>query len=281
MSQIFLSLPSLFALLVTIAMSGNAVAQQVDRLTLQARLSLDSPALTNGVNWRIFRFKTETDNSLEELRHEIGGTQTISLTKGEYFVHAAYGLSGMVKKIDFSEDDQLETFILNAGGIKLNATASENIAISPDFLRFDVYENEVAASGNRNQVVSGVRAGEIVAIPEGTYHVVSHYGKLNASARAELRVRPGELTEASFQHRAALLTFRLSRETGGDAIADTAWTILAESGAVVAESNSTFPKMVLSEGNYTAIARHSDASYSTDFVVNSGFDREIEILLPN
>ena len=260
---------------------GLAHAQETLNLQLQARLSLDGPVLDSDVNWRVFRFKTETDNTLEEMYHEIGGPQIFNLAKGEYFIHAAYGLSGLVKKIEFEQDGQLENFVLNAGGIKLNATASANIPISPDYLRFDVYENEISASGNRKQVVAGVRAGEIVSIPTGTYHVVSRYGKLNATARAELRVRPGELTEASFQHRAALLTFRLSREAGGDAIADTAWTILAENGEVISESNSTFPRMVLSEGNYTAIARHSDASYSTDFTVKSGFDSEIEVLLPN
>lgn len=269
------------ALLSALSISEQSFAQQKESLQLQAQLSADSPVLDRNVNWRIFRFRTETDNSLEELEHKIGGTQSVRLTKGEYFVHVSYGLSGLAKKVDFTQNGQLETFILNAGGIKLNATASENIPVSPDYLRFDVYENEIAASGNRKTVVAGVRAGEIVAIPTGTYHVVSRYGKLNATARAELRVRPGQLTEASFQHRAALLTFRLSREAGGDAVADTAWTILAENGEVISESNSTFPKMVLSEGNYTAIARHSDASYSTDFAVKSGFDSEIEVLLPN
>ncbi|MEM7069477.1 MAG: hypothetical protein AAF478_11405, partial [Pseudomonadota bacterium] len=106
-------------------------------------------------------------------------------------------------------------------------------------------------------------------------------GKLNATVRADLRIRLGKLTEAGLQHRAAILTFRLVRDAGGDAVADTAWSILTENGEVINESNSTFPSMVLAEGNYTAIAKHNEAVYSQDFQVRAGFNKDVEVLVPN
>ena len=96
-----------------------------------------------------------------------------------------------------------------------------------------------------------------------------------------MRVQPGKLTEANLEHRAAIITFRLVRSLGGDAVADTAWSILTDSGEVIKESKSTFPTMVLSEGNYTAIAKHDDKIYSEDFKVRSGFNKDVEVLTPN
>jgi len=62
------------------------------------------------------------------------------------------------------------------------------------------------------------------------------------------------------------------------AIANTAWSILTESGDVITESVSAFPAFVLSEGNYTAIARNDEKIYSRDFEVLSGIDQDIELL---
>jgi hypothetical protein len=133
--------------------------------------------------------------------------------------------------------------------------------------------------GERGLVVANVKPGTIVRLNTGTYHVVSDYGKVNAVIRADIRVEAGKLTEATIQHRAAKLTLKLVSEPGGEAIADTAWSVLTASGDVVSESVSAFPTMVLAEGEYSAIARNKDKIYQRNFTVTAGVNTDIEVPL--
>ena len=257
---------------------ANAVKQ---RVLLQARLSADGPVLSEGVEWRIFGTKQKQNGDLPELGFAEGGAKAFNILPGEYLIHAAFGHAGAIKKILISDEASVEDFVLNAGGLRLSATTSDSVAVPKRMLRFNIFEQEIREDGNRKLLARNVKPDTVVAFPAGTYHVVSHFGDLNATVRADLRVRPGKLTEASLQHRAAIITFRLVRQQGGDAVADTAWSILTENGEVIRESNSTFPSMVLSEGNYTAIAKHNEAVYSEDFRVRSGFNKDVEVLAPN
>lgn len=270
------------AILFTVMITANAVlAQEKQRVLLQARLSAEGPVIEDGVEWRIFSANSAITGKLEELIYSFGGPKAFDIEPGEYYVHAAYGHAGAVRKISVRNIALREEFTLNAGGLKLNATSSNEVRIPDRLLRFDVYEEEILENGNRKLLARNVKPEEIIAFPVGTYHVVSRFGDHNATVRADLRVRLGKLTTAVLQHRAAIITFRLVRQLGGDAVADTAWSILTENGEVIQESTSTFPTLVLAEGNYTAIARHSDAVYSEDFTVRSGFNTDVEVLVPN
>jgi len=117
-----------------------------------------------------------------------------------------------------------------------------------------------------------------VRLNAGTYHIISEYGGINATVRADLRVTAGQLTEATLQHRAAQITLKLVSEKGGEAIADTAWSIVSNQGAVVMESNRTFPTTVLASGSYTALARNGGKVYKRDFTVSAGANGDVEVL---
>lgn len=274
----------LFAsLLFATGATAQSASDEADkqRVLFQARLSSEGPVISKGVEWRIFAATPKADGDLLELSYAEGGAKAFDMEKGDYIVHAAYGHAGAIKKISIGNEASKEEFILNAGGLKLTATTSNEVPIPARMLRFDIYEEEILENGDRKLLARNVKPGEIVAFPVGTYHVTSRFGNLNATVRADLRVRLGKLTEATLQHRAAIITFRLVRSAGGDAVADTAWSILTENGEVIKESTSTFPSMVLSEGNYTAIAKHNEAVYSEDFQVRSGFNKDVEVIAPN
>lgn len=251
------------------------------RILLEAKLSSDGPIIRDGLEWRIFPLDQENAENIEELAYATGGSKAFNIEPGEYIVHAAYGHAGVVKKISIGDEAVREEINLNAGGLKLLATATGNVRIPKRMLKFNVYQQAIREDGSRKLIARNIKAGDITTLPVGTYHIVSTFGKLNATVRADLRVQPGKLTEANLEHRAAVITFRLVRSLGGDAVADTAWSILTEGGEVIKESNSTFPTMVLSEGNYTAIAKHDDKIYSEDFKVRSGFNKDVEVLTPN
>lgn len=235
--------------------------------------------IEKGVEWRIFGPNAGADGKLPLLAQAAGGVKSFDMPGGEYLVHAAYGHAAAVRRIVVgASPEQRETFTFNAGALQLSGVTGTGARVPASLLRFDVYADEADDRGIRQLIARNVRPNQIVPFPAGTYHVVSQYGRLNAEIRADLRVEAGKVTQATIEHRAARMSFRLAREAGGDAIADTAWSILTESGDVITESSSAFPAFVLSEGTYTAIARNSEKIYSRDFSVISGVDQDVELL---
>lgn len=120
--------------------------------------------------------------------------------------------------------------------------------------------------------------GDVVVVPEGTYHVVSNYGDSNAVVRSDIRVKVGKLTDITVTHRAAVITLKLVGEPGGEALANTNWTVLTPGGDVIKESIGAFPRVVLAEGDYRVIARNEGKTFEREFNVTTGVDGEIELL---
>ena len=81
---------------------------------------------------------------------------------------------------------------------------------------------------------------------------------------------PGKLTEAAMYQKAARLTLKLVSEHGGEALANTAWSVVTSAGETVAGSVGAFPSVVLAAGEYTAIAKHDGKIYERTFAVEPG-----------
>lgn len=249
------------------------------RVTFEARMTDGAVPVENGVEWRIFGTQLDSNGRMPLLAEAQGGSRSFEMSAGEYFVHAAYGYAGAVKRVIIGDTPGTETFTLNAGAMQLNGVTAGDVRIPSNYLRFDVFSKDVDQNGDHQLIARKIKPGEIVPFHAGIYHVVSKYGNLNAEIRADIRVEPGKVTQATLEHHAARMTFRLVRSEGGDAIADTAWSIIAESGDVITESSSAFPTFVLAEGNYTAIAKNNEKVYQRDFKTISGVEQDIELLI--
>ena len=103
-------------------------------------------------------------------------------------------------------------------------------------------------------------------------------GDANATVRSDIRVEVGKLTDATITHRAAIITLKLVNERGGEARANTQWSVLTPGGDVIKESIGAFPRVILAEGEYRAIARNDNRTYEGEFRVDNGVDREVEII---
>src|SRR6266545_2876463 len=121
-------------------------------------------------------------------------------------------------------------------------------------------------------------APKTIQLPEGTYHIVSNYGDVNATVRSDIRVQAGKLTDATVTHRAAIMTLKLVNEWGGEARANTQWSVLTPGGDVIKESIGAFPRVILAEGEYRVIARNDNLTYERAFKVITGVDSEVEVL---
>ena len=246
-------------------------------LTLEARLVDGGEPLADGMIWRIFGTKAGPDGALPLVATARGGSTSVLLPPGDYLVHAAFGRAAATKRVSLTAADGRESLVLNAGGLKLDAIVGEDQPVPRDRLTVEVMQEN--ASGDLVTVVPKATPGLVLRLGAGTYHVISRYGTVNSVVRADIEVEAGKLTEAIMRHTGAEVTLKLVSTEGGEAIANTSWTVLTEAGDTADESVGAFPSIILAEGNYTAVAVHQNQIYSRDFTVESGVDRDVEVRL--
>jgi hypothetical protein len=194
-------------------------------------------------------------------------------------VHAAYGRAGATRKIEVNAPTGGEVLVLNAGGVRLLAINGKDQPLAQGDVAFDIYAPDEGGSEERFLLVPNAPPGHVISLNAGTYHVVSKYGDANAIVRADIKVDPGKLTEATVFQQAARLTLKLVEQHGGEAMADTAWAVTTLSGESVVESVGAFPSVVLSAGDYTAKAKHDGKTYQKNFSVEAGANRDVEVLV--
>jgi hypothetical protein len=239
----------------------------------------DGPPIASGVVWRVFAGDAGADGKMRLVGEAEGGPVTLKLKPGDYFVHAAFGRAGLTRKVTVSEMPRGETLVLNVGGIRLTALAGEDRVIAPEEIRFDIFAPDEGGSDSRFTVMENAPAGSVIALNGGIYHIVCRYGDANAVVRADIKVEPGKLTEATVYQQAARVTLKLVESHGGEALANTSWSVVTPAGESVVESVGAFPSVVLSAGDYTAIATHDGKIFEQNFTVESGLNRDVEVLL--
>lgn len=246
-------------------------------LILEAKLASDGEPVPTGLVWRLFAPLVALDGKLPLVASAAGGAATFDVPPGNYLLHVGFGRAGVTKRIDFTGEQTREIIVLDAGGLKLHAIAVGDVPIPAEALSFDIY-SDAPNERDRVLVAEGIAPGKTVQLNAGTYHVESNFGSVNAVVRADVKVEPGKVTDVTLQHHAAQLTMKLVREKGGEAIADTAWSITNGSGDVIRESVGAFPSMVLEEGEYLIVAKNKDRMYQRDFVVEAGVNTDVEVL---
>ncbi|UXN07705.1 hypothetical protein [Bartonella sp. HY761] len=246
-------------------------------INLEARLTEKTQPITKGIVWRVFSPIAGSNNTLPLIAAKEGGNVTFNLPAGEYLIHAAFGRAGITKKI-LVEDNKTyhENLVLNAGGIELKATIP-NGKLNESRIKFSIYvgDNE---NNEQSLIIPNVKVNSIIRLNAGQYHIVSSYGNANAVTRTNATVEAGKLTEVNLEHYAAQITLKLVREPGGEALADTSWVIQNDSGDIVREAANAYVYIVLSEGDYVAIAKNKDQIFQKEFSVQSGKDSEVEIV---
>jgi hypothetical protein len=256
---------------------GPVASGESHDLMLEARLVTGGPVLTEGLIWRVFSTQPNAEGQLPLVNTAEGGTTTLRLVAGDYLVHAAFGRAGATKRVKIASDNQTESVVLDAGGLRLDATVGDGRPISPEQLSFEIQQQD--ETGELVTVVPGATPGRVLRLSAGTYHVVSRYGNVNAVVRADIAVEAGKLTEAVMRHTGAEVTLKLVSVEGGEALANTSWTVTTQDGLEVHQSVGAFPSIVLAAGNYTAVAQHQSQIYSRDFAVEAGIGRDIEVRL--
>ncbi len=247
---------------------------------MTAYLGGGSNEIRDGLVWRVFAGRAGEDGRYQLLHESSEARPQWDLHPGYYFVHLSYGLAHATKRIDVIDAQPMhEQISLNAGGLRLRAAQIEGTPLSSGDVSFEILSEETDQFGNRMRLVADAPSGPVIRLNSGVYGVVSRYGKSNAVVESKVEIKPGQLAEAILIHNAAKVTFRLVERPGGEAIADTKWTIRSEAGAVVRESAGAFPTHVLAAGKYRVEAEQNGRSYQREFEVTGGGLEEVEVLM--
>jgi len=233
-----------------------------------------APAMARGLVWRVYAESPEAPGGLRFVAESVEAQPVFRLSPGSYMVNAAYGRASLTRRILVGQVPIQDAFVLNAGGLRLIATVGER-RIPDNRLTYSVYTGPGPGGA---PVMEDIRGGRILRLPVGDYYIVSRFGEANAIQSGDVRVQPGRLTEATLHHRAAQVTLKLVTEPGGDPLANTAWSVLTPGGDTVQESIGAFPVLVLVAGDYTVIARNEGRVFNARFTVESGRDRDVEVI---
>ncbi len=243
------------------------------QLTLSALLSGPGVPLQDGLTWRIFDDRGEGTRPVIVARSNEAEPH-FTLPPGAYVATVTYGFASASKRIVLGGQSATDTLRVAAGALRLSGAVGD-VKIPADQVMFSVFV-PVGTNSEGRLVRAGIKTGELLRLPEGTYHVVSTYGESNAIQRADLKVENGKVTEATLNHRAATVTLKLVATPGAEAFAGTAFSVLTPGGDTIREAIGAFPQVTLAEGDYVLIARHDGQVFSREFKVESGLDRDIE-----
>jgi len=285
------------------AAKADPAADGQASLTLSATLNGGSAQpLTGGLRWRLFGAQPDAAGAHALIVESSLAQPTLTLPPGDYVVHVAFGLASAARKLTLGPGVRFERMLLSAGGLRIQGTLAD-APIDPSKLSLSIYVPE-----NRNPegklVDAKAKAGDIIGLPEGSYHIVSTYldtvggqfvpsaaansGKSAAPAppatlpsnsivNADIKVASGKLIDVTLRHHCATLTLKLVNAPGAEALANTTFTVLTPGGDVIRELVGAFPSLVLAEGEYVVVARHDAKTYQSVFKVQSGMDRDVEV----
>ena len=263
------------------AAAPPAAPQKPVPVTFKALISETGPGLKSGMTWRVFAAKTPSEGGgFKLLSTHREAMPTAALLPGEYLVNAAYGLSNLTRKIKVEGGRSLEeTFVLNTGGLKLAAVLPSGEPLPEGAVKLDILSDEEDQFGNRQAILRNAKPGITIRLNAGAYRIESLYGDANAVIRADVTVEPGRVTEATIKQTGSKTTFKLVQSLGGEALADTKWTLLTSAGDVVKENAGALPTHILAPGSYAVVADHGGLSYTRKFSIESVEAKQVEVVV--
>jgi hypothetical protein len=104
--------------------SVNATPQPV---TLMAKITEDGTTLPDGVTWRVFETKTDSQGDLILAQKSDDATAHMELTPGNYVVHVAYGRAQTTDTLTVAPGDNNKQLVLDAGAMRLNAAVTGDV----------------------------------------------------------------------------------------------------------------------------------------------------------
>ena len=257
----------------------NAGPANGSQLKLVALLTADGQQIDQGLIWRVYLNGADAAAKSKLVAEHHEASPSLELQPGDYTINAAFGRANLTRKVTIMPGlAATEQFVLNAGGLRLNASVDGKPA-PPNATTYAIFSDDRDQFANRAAVMTGARPGLIIRLNAGIYHLVSTYGDANARVETDVTVEAGKLTEASVVHTAAKATFKLVMRAGGEALPDTHWSIQSGDTEVIKDSVGALPTHVLAPGDYIVVAKAAGRSFKRQFSLKSGEATNVEVLM--
>jgi hypothetical protein len=257
---------------------GSGASGQGGQLHLVALLTADGQQIDQGLIWRIFQSSAEPAAKAKLITENREPSPTLKLPPGDYTVNASFGRAHITRKVSVKADTPaIEQFVLNAGGLRLNAIVDGKPA-PQGVVSYAIFADDRDQSSTRTAIMAGAKPNLIIRLNAGIYRIVSTYGDANARVETDITVEAGKLTEANVSHAAGKAMFSLVARAGGEALPDTHWSLQAANGDVVKESVGALPSHLLAPGTYTVTAKSAGQLYKREFTVKAGETVSVEVL---
>ena len=274
-----------------------AAAQDSDSgqgtLNLSASLG-EGPSLTAGLRWRVFKSLADPDGQ-HRLIVEFGAGAAEPHRPVRRLCRPCRVRPRQRHQVGDRRRRRAQTvkMSLQAGALRIHCTANGDKPIDPGAVSLAIYVPE-RNNATAKLVYAKAREDEVIGVPEGNYHIASTYldtvsvGTLglsrgagiptNSIAAGDVNVAPGKIVDVTLRHRIAKVTIKLVDAPGAGALTNSTFTVLTPGGDIVRELAGAFPSLILAEGEYVVVARHDAKTYQATFTVQSGMDRDVEVL---
>jgi hypothetical protein len=279
------------------ALASPSLGQEADGAqgTLNLSASLGTgPALPGGLRWRVFKATPDSDGLHRLMVESAQARPSLTVPPGDYVVHVAFGLASAEKMVTVGAEALNVKLALSAGALRIHCTGAGDKPVEANNISLAIYVPE-RNNATAKLVYAKAREGDVIGVPEGNYHIASTYldsvgiGSLsqkgpgeaiptNSISAGDVNVATGKIVDVTLRHRVAKLTVKLVNAPGGGALANSTFTVLTPGGDIVRELAGAFPSLVLAEGEYVVVARHNAKTYQATFTVQSGMDRDVEVL---
>jgi hypothetical protein len=250
--------------------------------TLQGRavatLTETSGPLADNVHWRVYSANPAPDGTHETIATSDEAQPLLALDPGEYIAVAVYGHAVASTPLKVAVSGYTASVNLDAGALRLLPQRPGGVPLDDKDVKLSVYEAKLDDFGQRRLIIDDAPSQSLVALNAGEYHVVSQFGDANSTIRGDVKVEAGKLNEIGITHSASSVTLKLVNTPGGEALANTAWSILSPGGDIVKESFGAFPSHVLASGTYSVIARHDGQIFNREFSIEGGQAYEVEVV---
>ncbi|MBE7220495.1 MAG: hypothetical protein INR64_18660, partial [Caulobacteraceae bacterium] len=165
-----------------------------------------APIAKGPIRWRVFTEQVDAQGRHGLVAQSSEAQPTLKLVPGTYIVHAALDLASAARRVTVQGAASSERLVLNAGALRVVGTLGDK-PINPAKLSISIFVPE-AGNSEAKLVLAGAKAGDLIGLPEGNYHVVSTLldtagyagvqksgvgNKTNSVVTADLKVQAGKL----------------------------------------------------------------------------------------
>ena len=263
----------------TFLINEEAAKNGDEGLRLRGQITSSTAPITRPIDWAAYKVEDAKADRWRKIASVATPVASISLPPGQYVVRATYGAARAAKVLVVKPGKRIDaTFILNAGGLRVLPALAFMDTPKGVIAKHWIFGAVPSENGKRRLFAQSDLVGEVIRLNAGTYSLVSRFGNANAVVETDVTIRPGMLTEVEINHKVGLVTLRLSGAAQGNASGEPVkWQLVDSKGTIVFRAEGNETAQVLVPGSYRATAEYRGKSYSSDFAVEIGEKKTVEI----